>query len=260
MESYDNIRQFLISDFGLSEIEANIYLTLLRYGPSTVLEVSRYTGMNRATVHLNVENLVKTGLLSQTKSHKNKRRMLIAESPEKLGEIIEDEKRKIDKVQKKLGEVIGSIHDIMPGVRDNTTTEIKYYETDTEVLHLYKEILRSDEVRSYVNDKNEAPKFAELTDRMFVKAHRTNPKMKIWDILYKDRNINEYVNKMVDGRFFYKYFPDTLKMPQIDYMMCDNKVAVVTFVNGRVRAVLHYNKNYYEAAKAIFDFIWQVVD
>lgn len=67
---------------GLNEKEARIYLAALELGATSVLEISRKTGLKRTTIYEILPSLIQSGLISQTSE--GKRRRLIAESPEKL--------------------------------------------------------------------------------------------------------------------------------------------------------------------------------
>lgn len=84
------IHQQLI-DFGLSEKEARVYAALLELGPTTVQEIASHSGVNRTTTYLAVESLKEHGLVSSYEE--DKRSMLVAESPTRLADLIDDEVR-----------------------------------------------------------------------------------------------------------------------------------------------------------------------
>ncbi|MEO6728611.1 MAG: helix-turn-helix domain-containing protein [Candidatus Dojkabacteria bacterium] len=119
------VRSYL-TEFGLNDKEVVIYLTLLKTGPSTIMDLSRKTGIKRSTTHNNVEELIKKGLVSQT--NYGERRMAVAEDPEKLKFLLEQRKWDVNKLEKIMPDIVKSIYEIVPGSKETTKVEVKYYE------------------------------------------------------------------------------------------------------------------------------------
>jgi sugar-specific transcriptional regulator TrmB len=115
-----------LTEFGLNDKEVSIYLTLLKTGPSTIMDLSRKTGIKRSTTHNNVEELIKKGLVSQT--NYGERRMAVAEDPEKLKFLLEQRKWDVQKLEKVMPDIVKSIYETIPGAKDNSKVEVKYYE------------------------------------------------------------------------------------------------------------------------------------
>src|SRR5690606_37463094 len=114
-----------LQEFGLNDKEITIYLTLLKVGPSTIMDLARKTGIKRSTTHNNVEELIKKGLVSQT--NYGERRMVIAEDPEKLKFLLEQRKWDVNKLEKNMPEIVNEIYDIVPKAKQNSLVEVKYY-------------------------------------------------------------------------------------------------------------------------------------
>ena len=114
-----------LQEFGLNDKEITIYLTLLKSGPSTIMDLARKTGIKRSTTHNNVEELIKKGLVSQT--NYGERRMVIAENPEKLKFLLEQRKWEVSRLETNMDQIVGEIFQIVPKARENTLSEVKYY-------------------------------------------------------------------------------------------------------------------------------------
>lgn len=84
----DNLSSEL-EQLGLTKLESKIYLGPLEKGPSTILNLSRYLKLNRTTVHITVESLVRKGLATELKV--GGKRQITEEPPEKLKTIIEND-------------------------------------------------------------------------------------------------------------------------------------------------------------------------
>lgn len=134
-----------LQEFGLNDKEITIYLTLLKTGPSTIMDLARKTAIKRSTTHNNVEELIKKGLVSQT--NYGERRMVIAENPEKLKFLLEQRKWEVNKLETNMDQIVGEIFQIVPKAKENTRTEVKYYDGEKG----FKEVCQ----RSITNSKDE---------------------------------------------------------------------------------------------------------
>src|SRR3989338_3643963 len=103
---------------GLSENEARVYLALLELGSATAQEISRKSGIKRATPYVQLEALAELGLVTSfEKTAANKKGLpagkagasktyFRAEDPEYLVKIIEREKKTAGERERALGDVL----------------------------------------------------------------------------------------------------------------------------------------------------------
>lgn len=84
-----------LKNIGLSDNEAKVYLVMLELGPSPVVEIARKAEINRPTAYVQIEALKKKGLVST--QMKGKKNLFIAESPEQIEFVIEQEKGEIER-------------------------------------------------------------------------------------------------------------------------------------------------------------------
>src|SRR3990172_12433706 len=105
------IKNFLI-DFGLTDKEITVYLSLLKTGPNTIMNLSRETGIKRSTTHNTVEELIKKGLVSQT--NYGERRMVVAEDPKKLEFLLEQKRWEMKKLEDNLPDIVKTIYENVP--------------------------------------------------------------------------------------------------------------------------------------------------
>lgn len=249
----------LINDFleklGLSEIETKLYLGLLEKGPTTVLEISRHTGIKRATTHFNIESLIQKGLVTQTSV--GARRQIIAEPPQSLEILVEQHLSDAKNLKQNLPSVIDLVASNYPKYSQQEDVHVKYYAGKQAVKSIYTDVLRSKEIRTYVNATAVAKVFPENME-LFIKAHNKHTDMRVWEIMDKSSYSEEYANQMVSDRYFYKFIPETLDLSVIDYMIYDGKVAIVN-IKEDASGLIFSNEDYYNNAKAIFDFVWNMI-
>lgn len=106
-----NIKK-LLSSLGLLDSEIKTYLAALQNGPSTVIELSKQTGLSRQACYVAIEALSNRGIMSSAMH--GKKRFFAAEHPEKLvsyaehkeknlQETIQDLKRALPELELRVG-------------------------------------------------------------------------------------------------------------------------------------------------------------
>lgn len=111
---------YLLEEIGLTKNEIKVYLSLLKKGVTTTSPLIKDTGINTSKVYESLERLLKKGLVSYTiiRNRKN----WLAESPEKINEFLEEEKKKIE-VKEDLSKKL--IPQLM-GIRELNKSEVMY--------------------------------------------------------------------------------------------------------------------------------------
>lgn len=79
--------------FGLTTRDKRVYESLLKSGATSIRNTAERTGINRGSVYESLKSLITAGLVSHIQTGKSIR--YIAESPEKIHEIINEQKRRL---------------------------------------------------------------------------------------------------------------------------------------------------------------------
>jgi len=246
---------YLIS-LGLTKIEAVIYEGLLQTGPTTIKDLSEFLNIKRITTHFNVEGLIERGLIIQTMN--GARRRIVAENPQKINYLVEQKEKNIKQLKDDFPDFIKTLEYVSPGKPPpSMKAEVKYYEGKNSVRLVYKDIVKANEIRSYVNSIEINRIFPENFS-LFSKAHEQNKQMKMWEIIKKPPEIKTYIDSMDLSRYFIKIVPKTINLSIIDNLIYDDKVAIIN-VKKNPTAIVITNKEYYENSKAIFDFVWEMI-
>lgn len=109
---------------GLSEKEAAVYVAALQLGPSPVQDISKLAKVNRATTYVMIEMLEKRGLLSS--SQKDKKRIFIAEAPDRLLSLLRLQKKELDEKEGELTKLLPKLNAIFN--RSGEKPEVRYFE------------------------------------------------------------------------------------------------------------------------------------
>ena len=234
----------IIEEIGISEMEYEIYTTLLKLGESTVLEISKSSGIPRTTVHQNVDKLLKKGLVSQIVT--SSRRKLVAEDPETLYRIFSD--RKISVIQKKnelenldhlFPDIISNLQGIIAQSKKTPGIKLKYYDDIDQIRSLYDEIVQSKEIRTYVN-LSQLKNFFPENDVKFYKALERGTH--IWDLAIGKTSPNDFYQQNL-GKFE-NYHGHLIEHEEstsyMDYLMYDGKISIV--VGDLIPSARYYTK------------------
>ncbi len=254
----DRYIQDFLEEFSLSEREIVIYLTLLKTGPNTIMNLARETAIKRSTTHNNVEELIKKGLVSQTNF--GERRMVVAEDPEKLKFLVDQKKWRMKKLEENLPAIIEQINQMVPEARENSVVQVKYFEGEKSVLSsIYEDALNSTDLYSFVN-LAEVLKILPDNASLFIEALKKNSKLHLWEIFDRSNVSHEYTPKFSENpRHKIKFTNSTLNLEALDILIYEGKVATVTF-KDKVRGFVIYSEEYHNSMKALFQFIWKILE
>lgn len=247
-----------LQDFGLNDKEIIIYLSLLKYGPNTIMDLARKTEIKRSTTHNNVEELIKKGLVSQT--NYGERRMVIAEDPDKLKFLLEQRKWEVSKLERSMDQIVSEILQVVPKAKENSEVEAKYYIGKEGTSLIYKEAFLAKELRSYVNLAAVAGVFPENSELFLKIQNKNRSKLMVKEIIDGSLESAEIAKKFkTHANFQFKSAFQKLNLSAIDILIYSNKVAFVNFKDNTVTGTVITNKDYYENSVAIFEFIWGII-
>ena len=167
----------VLTNIGLTEKEAKIYLTLLTIGAQPASIVAKKAGLNRTTTYLNLEELKNKGLVNT--SNKGKLYLFQANDPSCLEKFIETEKQQILKKEFLLQNNIPYIKRL---IQNNTPKpKAETHEGFKSVQSLLLDMLQpSSEIRCYFNFETLPSNLRVFFEKdLFAKRLRLKIPMKI---------------------------------------------------------------------------------
>lgn len=138
------LEQELIA-IGLNEKEAKIYLSMLELGQSVVQQVAQKAGVNRATAYFIIDVLMQRGLVSSF--HKGKKQFFMASDPERLVELLEQEKENIEKKKENLKKLLPQLQSL--NNKQGNKPLVRYYEGKEGIVSMVDEIMKVAEGEVY---------------------------------------------------------------------------------------------------------------
>ena len=125
----NNAPAHLLSRFGFSEQEAEVYLVVLALGSASVTEIAKKVGKARNAIYFHIRNLKEDGLLSETRA--GKRQRYVALSPTRLAE--------------RFAQLTAEFQSLVPQIATLSSAEkeipiINIAESRKSYLNIYKEV------------------------------------------------------------------------------------------------------------------------
>ena len=236
----------ILKEIGLSENEAQVYLTSLSLGPTTILRIAKSSGIRRTTVYSVVETLKNKGLMHIKPA--GLKQLYVAEHPDRLDNIIENKKRSLEKLLPEFT----ALYNLKGG-----ESTVKYYEGLGAVKNIYEIILDpmkpgddylviSDLEKFFVKTDNKYfEDFLEKRIKSRVKARliATDSERARYMKQYS-RNMNHEV----------KILPEGSKL-SVDVMIVPQKVTIFN-LDEPISAVSLENKAMIEMHRELFEIIW----
>ncbi len=241
--------QGVLTNLGLSDKEAAVYLTALSLGPTTALKISRVANLKRATVYTVIDSLKQKGLVNlEIKGFKT---LFVAETPERLEGML---KRKTEELREVLPDLT-ALFNLKGG-----EGKIKFYEGLTAVKSVYEMLL--DEIRPhedylvigeqelwYTLDKDYFQKFIErraklnITIRLLFRDSRLAREHQ-----KKERNFNEKIKILPSQTLL---TTNTVITPEM---------LVIHQLTPPITAIVIKNKSAIQTQREFFEIIWQSID
>ncbi|MDO8482311.1 MAG: helix-turn-helix domain-containing protein [bacterium] len=144
-------------ELGLTKTQGIIYLSVLRHGVQSVLELSKTTGINRQQIYEESEKLLNLGLLEITRKQ---RRKYIAANPSKLLKISKENIHKAEGVFEKVTASLPLLESL-PKL-NSRKTDVIYFEGAEKIREAYEKELdacKNTEVLSFVGSVEDIYEF-----------------------------------------------------------------------------------------------------
>ncbi|MEK7570729.1 MAG: helix-turn-helix domain-containing protein [Patescibacteria group bacterium] len=245
-----------LGELEFSNVEAQIYLALLEKGSLTVAELAQEVKINRTAAYPSINRLRERGVLAE--DIKGPQKKFIASEPERLYYFIEKKRDTIKSLERRFPDIIQTIT-TAPQTQQTDDVKVVSYKGEVGVKKIYKEALGFDELRSYVKLEKSTSVLGDNV-QLFNTAFARNPRLRVKEIYYKlPLEKMSVIQKVAQNKHYhYKFMLKKLNLTSGDTLIYDGKVAIIDYSN-KINTVVLYNKNYYQNAKELFDFIWDML-
>ncbi|MFT4303521.1 MAG: TrmB family transcriptional regulator [Candidatus Woesearchaeota archaeon] len=239
----------LLESLGLSRNEAKTYLTLLKLGSVAAGPLIKELGMHRAAVYNLLDILIDKGLVHYV--IQSNRKYFEAETPERLIEIIEQEKQKLNKKEILLKQQIPLLESLRKISKESQEGTI--YKGKKGLKSIFEDVLQYPNKEFLV--MGASGKFKEIFNAYFIHWQNRRVKSKIkLRIIYSETTRNEKREK-------------ELKLSEIRYTKNTNVTPSTTFIYGDKVAIILWSDiplaflmrsdNVSESYRDFFNVLWE---
>jgi sugar-specific transcriptional regulator TrmB len=236
-------------DFGLSTEEAQVYLAGLELGPTTVLLLSKASGIPRTTIYaiidtLHTKGLFKINLAGFKKTYE-------AENPEKLKLALE---QKVESLTNAIPDFL-SLYNLK-----EAESNIRYYENLESIKLLYMDSLSDvrphDDFLVIANQEQ----WFNLDQRHFLEYKEKRAKLRIHTRLLLQDSPTSREHKRLERNFNeeVKILPPDTSL-NVDFV-CTPKRVIIFQTQAPYKAISIENKFVIELYKNLFEIIWKTVE
>jgi HTH-type transcriptional regulator, sugar sensing transcriptional regulator len=233
-----------LTNAGLTEKEAKVYLAVLELGEASIVRIVKKTGIKRSTVYEMLELLKEKVLISVTK--RKNRRFYIAEDPRKLEKQLDERKKVVIEIMPELLSYMNLI---------DRKPKIRYFENIEGIREVFRDTLEypDQEIITWYP----AP-YINLGKDFFEKFYYPQRlKKKIWvRAIVPDTEVMRQANAKPEALFKVKYVADpAFKFFQNEIKVYGNaKVGIMSYDEGI--GLIIESKKIHDSLKALFEVMW----
>lgn len=233
-------------ELGLTENQIGIYLKLLKDGESAASKIAKSLGLNRSGTYNDLNNLVNLGIISYTT--KNYVRYYNPAPPEKLLEIIDYKKSRIESIIPKLKD--------FEKITKKQDFKVEVYEGKEGIKTAYQHILNSG-VKEIIAFGVTGIAF-EVLKYSFPQFLKKYESLKINARYLANFDAKKLLKYLPKDLVTIKYLPKeiTSKVTTIIY---GEYVTIQSLIEENQRVIIIKDKNLAEGYKNYFEFIWTTI-
>lgn len=232
-----------LKHIGLNEKESQVYLSLLELGSSTVLAISKRSGIKRPTAYLVLQSLVEKGFASRV--IKAKKTFFSAQNPKKL--ITESELR-----LKELQEVVPQLEVMFRKRKERP--RIKIFEGKDDLDRAYDELFLIKGEALFMGTNKLSMDVFQGSYQKLQFISRTS-EFKIRELVDESKESLEYANKVREQYHGVRFIPKKLLPFETDIGIFGNHT-LITSVKKEYFTIDIESKEIARAFRTIFEMMW----
>ncbi len=246
-----------LKSLGLTENEIKVYLTVLEQGTATIKSLTSSSGVKRTTIYSCLNRLKKLGLV--TEGRRGKKRVFIAEKPDKLQESITQEEKHFQKKINQKRKIIKSLIPQLKAITKKTpgAPKVRFYEGLAGGWNIIEDFLREKEDSFELGSLSKAFENVDLKEVNQRITHRRRQIGKTKSHIITDKHpeiVKRYFQKELSFRE-YRFLPETIKLNSYVIIYGD-KIALISLKKPFSGMIIE-SKEIVEAMKFLWDIAWK---
>lgn len=234
----------ILKSLGLIDSEVKTYLKSLEKGPSTVLELTKTTGLSRQAIYVAIDELTRRGLVSNVL--RGKKKYYVGEHPSKL---LSYARRREAEMKDQIADLARSLPELELQVGREKPT-VRLFEGKEGVRAILEDVQASKPKNmEEITDIDAMYKILTPED---LKPYRDELK-KMGTTIRSIHSRHPVVERERPGRV---YLPDKFRDFKTNIDIYDDKIAMATF-EGKIYSLIIESKSLTKTLRIIFDLAWE---
>lgn len=236
----------ILSNLGLTGNEAVVYLANLKLGPTSVIKISKETGLPRGSIYSVLGSLKYKGLIST--QPKGAKHVFVAESPEHLEKLLQRKKVLLHSI---LPDLFSLYMDI-----DRRDTLIKHYQGIEGVKTAMDNLVKMYQSKDYYYVLTDQEKWYRM-DPAFSKDYieRRKRLVSTVNMILQDNTFNRnYMQSQASRNEQIKLLPDEYEF-DVDLVITPSCLTIIQTIQP-LQALTIENQAIIEMCKQMFNFMW----
>lgn len=236
-----------LQNYGLSEKEARIYLTVLELGTSIASTIARRAELNRVTVYTILEDLKGDGIVNETTKEGVKYYSVI--SPDILLKQLE---QKYESFKEKVPELLAMSE------KFGSRPKLNFYEWVKWLKSLYEQVLNhKNDIFAFLSDDDIVPELESYLNNVFLKKRIEKWIHASVIVSNKENNVNYIKNGKNKKLTTLKIATDELIWIRWEIILFgEDSVACALYGENELVGYIIKSSQFYNSLKSIFMFIW----
>lgn len=238
---------------GLSEKEAKVYLASLAIGAAPVQKIAEEAKVNRATTYVMIESLTERGLMGSLE--KGKKTYFVAQSPEHLQHLLDQEDENVKKKKALLMEVMPELKNIISYVGEKP--RVTLYEGKNGLREIHEDLINFgrksgtiDNIAA-VDDARELVVFEEMENH-WERIAKNN--IQVRAILTQSGKLEKIPDRL--RPYWQERQVDKNKFPfHGEIVIYGDKVAALSF-KGEILGIIIESKEIAQTMRMLFELAW----
>jgi len=239
-----------LTDFGLSEKEAKIYLALLELEAATVSEAAKNSGINRSSAYVVLEALRKKGIVGISDDKKVRR--YLAASPETLLRSAITSAQKQEEIKSGIESIVPELKALHKGTKHRPI--VKVFEGKEGLREVYYHLFstKAVDLKVYANPGNIFKVFPDFMDH---DKERVKRKIKMYAINPATKESRELLKQHPPPRAEIALVPEEKFKFSSDFAVYDNLVVIASPLQEF--GIIIESKEMASMMRAAFDLSWE---
>lgn len=249
------MNKLLLEEVGLTRNEARAYESLLTDGEATPPAIANRINISRENSYYVLNSLVKLGLAE--KKEKGKKLLYTPLSPEKIKDLLEEQKQRFTEKEKSINAIIPELNNLFSMRTDKPS--VSYFEGIKGIKQLYKDALslpnpgemlvfrspRDQEVLGidWIKEDNKKLFLAGIKIRL-ISPKSAGPLFESIGSIKLDRRV--------------KFASDSLNLPT-EITVYKDRVSFVPYRKDKMSTLI-ISKDYADTMRQIFNYIWDSLE